>query len=179
MRLVFLYGPPAAGKHTIGGLLSEKASLPLFHNHLIVDAVAAVFPFGGPTFVRLREAFWVETIAAACAEGRSLIFTFQPEPSVSEGFPERVAALVRDSGGRILFVHLAAPLAAQEARIANADRARFGKLRDVGLLRALHADFAACEAAMPQPDLVIDTSMTAPAEAAERIHALLGGDGRR
>ncbi|MDV3459172.1 hypothetical protein RZN05_19400 [Sphingomonas sp. HF-S4] len=47
-----LYGPPAAGKRTIARVIAE---LPLFHNHLVVDAVAAIFPFGAPEFVRLRE----------------------------------------------------------------------------------------------------------------------------
>ncbi|MGE0044198.1 MAG: shikimate kinase [Hyphomonadaceae bacterium] len=170
MNVVFLYGPPAAGKHTIGKILAEQTGCALFHNHLIVDAVGAVFPFGSPTFVRLREAFWMETLRAACEEGRSLIFTFQPEPSVSADFPERAAALVQGAGGRIIFVYLTAPLAAQEARIANSDRARFGKLRDVSLLRELHEQFAACEAAMPSPDMVIDTVGTPAAEAAALIN---------
>ena len=58
MKLVFIYGPPAAGKLTIARKVAEKAGLALFHNHLIVDAVGAVFPFGSEHFKRLREKFW-------------------------------------------------------------------------------------------------------------------------
>ena len=46
MKLVFIYGPPAAGKLTIARKVAEKAGLALYHNHMIVDAVGAVFPFG-------------------------------------------------------------------------------------------------------------------------------------
>ena len=173
MKLLFLHGPPAAGKYTIARHVADATGLPLFHNHLVVDAVAAVFPFGSPGFVALRERFWLDMIRAAVAENRSLIFTFQPEPSVSPGFAELVARLVTDAGGQCLFVALCLDLAGQRARIANADRGKFGKLRDVALLEQLHADFAACEAAMPASALEIDTAQVTPAEAAVRITSLL------
>ncbi|WP_017668629.1 hypothetical protein [Sandarakinorhabdus sp. AAP62] len=173
MKLLFLHGPPAAGKYTIARAVADATGLPLFHNHLIVDAVHAVFPFGSPAFVALRERFWLDVIRAAVAEDRSLIFTFQPESSVSPGFAEQVARIVNDAGGQCLFVALRLDLAGQQARIANDDRARFGKLRDVALLEQLHADFAACEAAMPPSALNIDTATTTPADAAARIIALL------
>mgnify|MGYP002784219242 CR=1 FL=1 len=171
--LLFLHGPPAAGKYSIARRVADATGLPLFHNHLIVDAVHAVFPFGSPAFVRLREAFWLETFAAAAAERRSLIFTFQPESSVSPGFPQAAADIFTRAGGRCRFVALQLDLAAQLDRIANADRARFGKLRDPELLRRLHADFAAAEAAMPPSDLTIDTAATSADAAAAQIIALL------
>ena len=173
MKLLFLHGPPAAGKYTIARRVADATGLPLFHNHLVVDAVAAVFPFGSPAFVELRERFWLDVIRAAVAQNRSLIFTFQPEPSVSPGFPEHVASIVEAGGGETIFVQLRLDLAGQISRIANDDRARFGKLRDTALLKQLHADFAACETAMPPSALTIDTARTAPADAAARIIALL------
>jgi cytidylate kinase len=87
VRLVFLHGPVASGKLTIGRLLAERTGYALFHNHLIVDAVGAVFPFGSEAFVRLRERFWLETMAEAAAARRSLIFTFAPEPTVGPASP--------------------------------------------------------------------------------------------
>jgi hypothetical protein len=35
--LVYIYGPPASGKLTIAGRLSELTGIPLFHNHLTVN----------------------------------------------------------------------------------------------------------------------------------------------
>ena len=173
MKLLFLHGPPAAGKYTIARLVADATGLPLFHNHLVVDTVHAVFPFGSPAFVALRERFWLDVIRAAVAEDRSLIFTFQPEFSVSPGFPADVAGIVGEADGQCLFVALRLDLAGQRARIANEDRGKFGKLRDVVLLEQSHGDFKRCEAAMPASALEIDTATTAPAEAAARIVALL------
>lgn len=174
MRLIFIYGGAAAGKLTVGRELASRTGLALFHNHLIVDAVAAVFPFGSPSFVRLREEFWLATFAAAAPEGRSLIFTFAPEASVAPDFPRRAKALVEAAGGRLDFIRLTVPADVQEARITNESRADFGKLRSLDLLRRLAAEFAACEAAMPAPALSIDTSVTDPKTAAEAIIDALG-----
>ena len=100
MKLVFLYGPAASGKLTIAREIARLTGFAVFHNHLIVDAVLAVFPFGSEPFVRLREQFWMATFAEAAAHGRSLVFTFAPEASVSADFPQRVVALVEEAGWR-------------------------------------------------------------------------------
>jgi hypothetical protein len=99
MHLLFIYGPPASGKLTIASQVARQSGYALFHNHLIVDALLAVFPFGSPEFVALREKFWIETIGEAARSGRSLVFTFCPEPTVDAGFSRRVEALVQQAGG--------------------------------------------------------------------------------
>lgn len=169
MRLIFVYGPVASGKLTIGRLVAERIGVPLFHNHLVVDAVAAVFPFGSPEFVRLREQFWLETISAAASAGQSLIFTFAPEPSVAADFPDRVAQLVARHGGQITYIALDLDGAEQERRLVDASRERFGKLRSPEILRALRPSMEACMRRMPKPALRIDTGALTPSEAAEAI----------
>jgi len=91
MEMIFLYGQAASGKLTIGRALAARTGYALFHNHLVVDALLAVFPFGSDAFVRLREAFWLDVMETAARSGQSLIFTFAPEPTVSVDFPERAA----------------------------------------------------------------------------------------
>lgn len=174
MKLVFLYGEAAAGKLTVARHLAGQTGLPLFHNHLVVDAVGAVFPFGSESFIRLREQFWMETFQAAAAEDRSLIFTFAPEPTVDEGFAARVRALVEAAGGEVIFIALTVSADEQMQRIENASRAEFGKLRSPELLAQLKKAFAASMAAMPPAALTLDTGALAPEVAAARIAALLG-----
>lgn len=169
MRLVFIHGPVAAGKLTVARLVAERTGYALFHNHLIVDAVAAVFPFGSPEFVRLRERFWLDTMDAAAKAGRSLIFTFAPEPTVDPDFPARVRAIVEQAGGEVLFVALTLSEAEQERRLVASDRAAFGKLMSVELLRALRPGMAESAARMPPACLSIDTGQASAAEAAARI----------
>lgn len=171
MKLVFVYGPPAAGKYTVSRRVAQITGLALFHNHLVVDTVASVFPFGSPSFVRLREQFWMDVFKAAVAEDRSLVFTFQPEGSVSPAFAQRVVDLVRGAEGEVLLVHLKLSADGQLARIANEDRAKFGKMRDAELLAKLQAEFEACERAMPAADLVIDTETVTAETAAAMIAA--------
>lgn len=171
MKLVFVYGPPAAGKYTVSQRVAQITGLALFHNHLVVDTVASVFPFGSPSFVRLREQFWMDVFKAAVAEDRSLVFTFQPEGSVSPAFAQRVVDLVRGAEGEVLLVHLKLSADGQLARIANEDRAKFGKMRDAELLAKLQAEFEACQRAMPAADLVIDTETVTAETAAAMIAA--------
>jgi hypothetical protein len=178
MRVVFIYGPPASGKLTIARALAERTGMALFHNHLIVDAVGAVFPFGTEAFVRLREEFWLAVFAEAARDGRSLIFTFAPEPTVKPGFAERVRELVRSAGGEVMFVELTVPQEEQERRLATPERGAFGKLQSLDLLRRLRDDLAACIAAMPEPVLAIDTAAFEPAAAAEAIIKAMPDSGR-
>lgn len=174
MRLIFLYGPVASGKLTIARLIAERTGLPLFHNHLIVDAVAAVFPFGSEDFIRLRERFWIDTISAAAQSGRSLIFTFAPEPSVAADFPERLAALVEGFGGEVFYVALEVDKAEQEQRVVSMTRAAFGKLRSVDMLRDLRPAMSACLDGMPSPAMRIDTGALSPSDAADQVIQALG-----
>jgi chloramphenicol 3-O-phosphotransferase len=172
MKLIFIHGPAAAGKLTIARALAEHTGFALFHNHLIVDAVLALFPFGHPEFVRLRQQFWLDAMEAAARAGRSLVFTFAPEPSVPEDFVDLLRARIERHGGAIHFVALTLPPEEQERRIANADRAQFRKLTSLDVLRALRATPRAM--LIPPADLVIDTSKPAPGEAADRIIAAFG-----
>jgi hypothetical protein len=173
VRLVFLYGPVASGKLTVARHLAERTGLALFHNHLVVDAVAAVFPFGSEGFVRLREQFWLDTFAAAAAEERSLVFTFAPEPTVAPDFPARVQSLIKAAGGEVIFVRFDVSTETQEQRLTAPSRAAFGKLQSPELLRALRDSMNAALQAMPEPALTIDTDRTRPEDAAEAIAALL------
>jgi hypothetical protein len=104
---------------------------PVFHNHLVVDALTTVFPFGSEPFVRLREQFWLQVFADAARAGRSLTFTFAPEATVPPGFPARARAAVESSGGKVRFVRLLVTDSEQERRVVNADRRQFHKLSDL------------------------------------------------
>ena len=79
MHLIFLHGRAAAGKLTTARRLSGQVGYPVFHNHLVVDLLTTMFPFGSEPFVLLREQFWLAVFAQAALHDRSLIFT-RPEP---------------------------------------------------------------------------------------------------
>lgn len=174
MKLIVIWGGPASGKLTVARELAQLTGLPLFHNHLVVDALLERLPFGDPEFVRLREAMWMAGFETAASSGQSMIFTFQPEETVREGFAERVVELVQGLGGEVKFARLTISLEEQERRIANDSRKEFRKLVSLDLLRELRGSFLEAEAAMPPADIVIDTEIDDPQTAARRIGTAFG-----
>lgn len=167
MRLIFLHGGAAAGKLTTARALADSLHYPVFHNHLVVDLLTEVFPFGSAEFVRLREQFWLGVFEAAAVSGRSLIFTFAPESTVVHGFPGRVEATVRAGGGVVQFVRLVVSAGEQDRRIGNPDRREFHKLADPEVLRRLRQTAAQVE--QPPADLEIDTDRSSPQESSRTI----------
>lgn len=171
MDVLFLHGPAAAGKHTIGTLLSALIDMPLFHNHLVVDAVKALFDFGTEPFIELREEMWLAAFRVAANASCSFIFTFNPEATVDTSLIQRLQDTVAVSGGRVLFVELTCSESTVIARINSPGRAQFGKLLDPELYQSLkaqgHFDFPA----LPEPIIVVDTEVQAPIESAHLIAA--------
>lgn len=172
MDLIFLHGVAAAGKLTTARALGERLGYPVFHNHLTVDLLTTVFPFGSDEFIRLRELVWLGVFGEAAAGGRSLIFTFAPESTVEPGFPERVRALVASAGGRVCFVRLAVSEAEQERRITAASRREHHKLTSLETLRDLREHPGTVE--QPPVDLLIDTETSAPSDSAALIAERFG-----
>jgi hypothetical protein len=169
MELVFIHGPAGSGKLTVARELSRMTGLQLFHNHLTVDAVTAVFDFGSEPFVRLREQIWLSVFREAAQRHVSLIFTFTPERTVRASFIADTLNAVTSAGGRVLFVELTCPMDELERRIEHASRAQFGKLRSLELFRELNRTGAFEYPKLPDSGLSIDTSQTSPPQAAARI----------
>ena len=167
-----LFGPPAVGKLTVARALAERTGLKLFHNHLVLDAITAVFDFRSPGYLRLRELFWLEAFATAAKEGISLVFTFMPETSLAPGFADRAGEAVERHGGRLRLVELTCGQDVQEARLDAPSRAAFAKLRSVKQMRELRA-MGWLDYAMPPAELVVDTEELTPEAAAQRIQAAL------
>lgn len=168
MQIVFIYGPAASGKYTIGKALSAITDLPLFHNHLTVDLVLALHEFGTPEFIQLREEIWLAAFKSAAATGQSFIFTFHPEKTVDTATLEKLQSTVEESGGHVQYIQLKCSEAAVLERIEQPGRAQFGKLQDRALYRSLAANGSFDFPPLPA-ELVIDTESTTPDAAALTI----------
>ena len=91
MKLIFLHGMPGVGKLTVARELAELTGFKLFHNHLTVDLVGSVFPFGSRQFIALRESIWLDVFARTASENLAgLIFTFAYDRSVPRDFIDKV-----------------------------------------------------------------------------------------
>lgn len=173
MKVIFLFGPPAAGKHTIGSILSKKTGLPLFHNHLTVDLVTALFDFGTSGFIDLREKVWLTAFSAAADAKQSFIFTFSPESSVDPSLIQRLQEVITSKGHGLDFVELLCSDEAAFDRLDNKSRKQFGKLVDKELYAKLKEGGSFEFPPLPQPKVQVDTEKLSPEESAEKIIAAL------
>ena len=175
MRLVFIYGMPATGKLTVGRELAALTGYKLFHNHLAVDLLTAVFEFGSAPFVELREAIWLAVFEqSARSHLPGLIFTFAPERTVRPEFVPSVMRVVKPSGGTVDFVELTCHLAELKRRVEGSSRREHGKLASAASLEQLFKDGVFDSPAMPRPAITVDTSACTPAQAAAQIQQALG-----
>jgi hypothetical protein len=177
MHVVFIYGPAAAGKHTVGSALSAELGIPLFHNHLTVDLALSLFEFGSTGFKNLRAEVWRLAFGNAAKDDVSFIFTFQPEASVEPSLVEDLGAQVRASGGTVFFVELVCSHATVLSRLGAESRRQFGKLTDTDLYEQIHAAGGFDFEGMPPADIRIDTDSVPPIEAARMIAEALQVEG--
>jgi hypothetical protein len=171
--LLYIYGPPASGKLTVATVLSQLTGLPLFHNHLTVNAIKTVFTFGSDAFSQVLHRLRLDVFQTAARAGVSLIFTNNSAWSGPDGrsrfaaFAGEAKRLVHAGGGQTVFVRLTAPLPVLETRIADASRRNMSKLLDAKRLREMLTDLDL--SALHPDDLEIDTSRVQPDIAAQNI----------
>lgn len=174
MRLVFLYGPPGVGKLTVARELVALTGFKLFHNHLTVDAVAAVFPRGTPSFGRLVSHFRREVFAAAAQDGIDLVFTYVYAHPNDEPDVRAMIDPVDAHGGSVLFVRLVCAPEVLLSRVGAESRGGFGKVNDSGTLQGLLDQHDLLSPVPFAPSLRLDTTDLPPAEAATQIVAHYG-----
>ena len=109
--LLFIVGPPAVGKMTVGQEIAAMTGLRVFHNHQTIDLVLQFFDFGSPPFGRLVSEFrrrLIEEVAASEMPG--LIFTYVwafDQPAEQEEL-DQYARPFRVRAGRVLYLELEA-----------------------------------------------------------------------
>jgi hypothetical protein len=174
MKLLVLHGPPAAGKLTIAREVAALTGWRLFHNHLTVNLALAVYDFGTPGFVALREQIWLTVFRRAIADRLpGVIFTFNPENSVPQKFIDDLFAEIAAAGGEVIPVELTATEAELERRMATSSRVENGKLTDLTLYRELRAAGTFLTPVIHHSRLSLDTGQLSPTSAARQIVAEL------
>lgn len=173
MQMIFIHGPAASGKLTVARALQRLNGFRVFHNHLAVDTALAMFEFGTPAFIRLREAIWLSAFAEAANADQSFIFTFHPEASVRVGFISAAVEAIQTRGGAVHFVALECGEEEIERRLTNAGRSEFRKLTSLDDYRRLRSIGAFRFPELPEPVITVRTDVVSPEEAAKAIHSRL------
>lgn len=169
MRLVIIHGPPAAGKLTVSRELAARTGFKVFHNHISIDCVKAVFEFGSAAFWRVLKLIREETFAEAAREGVSLIHTFCYAKGDDDEQYWRMIASVEENGGEVNSVLLVCDDEVRRERIVADERKQIGKLTDPDSIDMSRDEFDLFSPLPGRETLIIDTTRVAPDKAASRI----------
>ena len=107
--LVFIVGPPAVGKMTVGHELAQRTGLKLFHNHHTIDLALRFFPFGTPPFHRLVGEFRrriFEEVAASELPGMIFTYVWAFDHRSDDETVAEYSAIFASRGGRVVYVEL-------------------------------------------------------------------------
>ena len=111
MKIIFLIGPHAVGKMTVGQALERLTGFPLFHNHTTIELVHPFVSYGTPAGRKLvnqvRELFF-KAFAESDRAGYILTFVWAfSEPGERE-YIESVTRLFEEKGAELCWVELEA-----------------------------------------------------------------------
>ena len=174
MRLLILYGLPGVGKLTIARGLARLRGFRVFHNHLVFDAVEALFPFGSPAFVELRDRLWLELLLRAIHERvGDVVFTIARDRTLEADFLAGLVPALSSAGAHVRCVELTCSTEELEHRVGLAERAGFGKVNSVDRFRQLRAAGAFPLFTAPQGTIAVDTSGLSAEESVGKVDAEL------
>jgi hypothetical protein len=170
VKLIFIYGPPAAGKLTVAQELARLTGCKLFHNHLTVDLASAFFEFGTPAFGRYVEQLRFEGFEMAAREGvAGVIFTFCYALGSDDDFVQNVQAIVHKHGGEVCYVQLVCQRDELFRRVKAESRQKFGKIKDSDTLRHVMGQHELFKPIPFASNLSIDNTHLSAEEAAQHI----------
>jgi hypothetical protein len=136
MNLIFIYGPPATGKLTIGTELAKLTGYTLFHNHLTLNLAREIFPEFDDKLFDLVHEIRLDAFAAAANYDRNLIFTNVYSGDEDDNdFVRKVVESVEQYGGSVRFVQLTAPLEVLLSRVDSDSRKSHKKISNRNTLR--------------------------------------------
>ena len=167
-RLVFLYGPPAVGKLSVAKAIAERADFRVLHNHVTLDAVGQVLPFGTPAFFDVVDRMRVELLESAAREGVDVVYTFVFAPG-DESHVDRAVAAYERFGGSVTLVQLVASPDELRRRVTEPGRKAHGKISDVETLAKVLSEHDVFAAIPARASLRIDLGASTVDEAAEEI----------
>jgi hypothetical protein len=137
MKLIFLHGPPAAGKFTIAKELETLIGCSVFHNHLTIDAAKPFFEFGTESFWKLVRELRLSCLKAGAKDstGTVVYTSCYDHPTDLKQF-EEIEQIVVQQDSKLLPVYLKCETLELEKRVANPSRVAMGKVRSVEGLRS-------------------------------------------
>lgn len=168
MKLLFIYGPPAAGKLTIAQSIAEQTDFRLFHNHLTIDLAKDIFEdrkVRSEVVAKLR----LDIIEVATKANINIIFTMVYAKQEDDEYVRKIVSTVENNGGQVCFVQLIPDASELEKRVTLSSRRSFSKIKDVINLRKI-IDSADLYSVVPyKNNLSINNTRQNPSDVANQI----------
>jgi hypothetical protein len=123
--LLFVVGPPAVGKMSVGQAITERTGLRLIHTHIAIELALRYFDYGTPAFRRIDGAIRrliLREVAASDLPGLVFTFVWAIDLPEEQEYVDECATPFRERGGRVLFVELEATQAERLKRCAGVSR---------------------------------------------------------
>ena len=176
MKILFLYGPPAVGKLSVGKRVAAATGMALFHNHMATNLASSILaPHGWEEYSPLASEIRIAVVKAVLAtKVPGLVMTYAFGLETYKGkhdldFVRRLQRETRHSEAELYFVKLAASPTVLSKRISDPGRRTLNKLTDRGVLQALMQQ-RDLSATIPLTDsLEIDTALTSIADSVAQI----------
>jgi tRNA uridine 5-carbamoylmethylation protein Kti12 len=170
VRVVYLYGPPGVGKLTVARELVALTGFRLLHNHLTVNLVSTLFPYGTADFTRLLRQSRLMMMEEAARANIDLVVTNVNTGSADQrAFIQSLTEVVAAGGGTTAFVQLACQRDVWLTRIASESRLVENKPTDPDLILRIFENKDPFARLPFEPLLTLDTTHLSPADAAAQI----------
>lgn len=125
MKFVFIFGPQAVGKMTVGQELAKITGLKLFHNHMTIDLVGHFFDYGTKEGKRLVSLFRKEIFEEfSISDLYGIIFTYVWAFNLQADwdYVSKVSQLFESKGATIYYVELEADIEERLMRNKSSNR---------------------------------------------------------
>lgn len=171
--MVFIYGPPAVGKYTVGTELARVLDYKILENHKTVEMVRQLFPFEDPDLNtirrRLQTRFRLEMFEEAAKAEVNFVTTCAIAGPQHFEFYRKANSLVTEHGGHVYFVQLAPTVETMLARVEGESRKNIKIETKDRLRQLLEREPEVFDTFPDVPHMRLDNSKLLPIDAALKI----------
>lgn len=177
MKLVILYGPPAAGKLTIAQNLAKIADIHVFDNHQVIDIIEPIVTRQYPDFANLVYQTQRNIIEAAVkANQANIVITFPYASNLERDveFITEVVASSRMLGAEAYPIFLKCSNATLLKRAVEPSRKDYGKITTTEVMSTMIEKYDFEKPAPVEGNVTIDTDQVSAINAAMQIKSNIG-----
>ena len=168
MKLIIVYGPPAAGKLTVSKELAKATGFEIFHNHATYDLYHQVMKEQSEEFWDRVGKLRFELIELAAKNDVNLIFTICYEPDDIK-YIQKIKKSVGKHNGEVYYVHLVPNEKELLKRVVSESRKQYKKLKDPEVLSESLKKHEYYESIAEPNSIRVDNSSLTPRQVVKRI----------